>query len=178
MTPYEVASIPTTPIEAIVAGSPAKIAHVTMREVRYYDGTKRQRLVFYTDKPSDPCLTRPGGGHVRTHIMGKLQKEKPDVRIDYFNLDLPSLPADKATLVGHYSRSEDKVTDQIASGGLEVFEPDGYRAWRYAQYFNAALAVDSVTDGELRGHLLLALPDQGKSMLAGAFTAKRCPPEK
>ena len=63
-------------------------------------------------------------------------------------------------------------------GAINLFEPDGARAWRYAQYFSAALAVDGVTDAEVRARVGLSLPDQGKSALAGAFTAKRCPPEK
>ena len=57
----------------------------------------------------------------------------------------------------------------------QVFEDDGYRSWRYAQYFSAALHFDDVDAEHVTGSVYLALPDSGKSMLAGAFDAKRCP---
>ena len=177
MAPVAAADVPTTPIEAIVAGVPAKIAHVTVREVTYHDGTKRQRFVFYTAKPPQPCSARPDGGHARVYAHGKLVSEdKAAFQIDNFSLDLMAPPVAGATLAGNYQIDPEK-RDQIVDADLQVFEPDGYRSWRYAQYYSAALAVDAVTATDVRAHVQLSLPDQGKSMLVGSFAATRCPAE-
>lgn len=178
MAPITAAALPSTPIEAIVAGAAAKIVHVTLREVPYHDGTKRQRFLFYTSMPPQPCAARPDGGHLRVYREGKLvSKEEASFRIDNFSLDLTSVPAAGAALAGNYHHEHGEKRDQIVDADLQVFEPDGYRAWRYAQYFSAALAVDGVTEAEVRARVQLSLPDEGKSMLVGAFTAKRCPPQ-
>ena len=66
--------------------------------------------------------------------------------------------------------------DQILDAALRVFGPDGWRAWMYSQYFSAALAWDQVDDKQASARVYLALPDSGKSLLAGSFTATRCPP--
>jgi hypothetical protein len=176
MAPITAAALPSTPLEAIVGGVDAKIVHVTLREVPYHDGTKRQRFVFYTAIPPQPCAPRPDGSHSRTYHDGELMPaDEAWVPIDNFSLDLTSAPVTGAALAGHYQDEEKR--DQIADADLQVFEPDGFRSWRYAQYFSAALAVDSVTDTDVRARVQLSLPDSGKSMLAGAFTAKRCPPQ-
>jgi hypothetical protein len=173
------AAPPQAPIEAIVAGEPAKIAHVTLREVPYHDGTKRQRFIFYTAMPPEPCAARPDGSRSRLYSGDKLlATETAAFRIDNFSLDLTAAPVAGAALVGNYHHDHGEKKDQIVDADLQVFEPDGARAWRYAQYFSAALAVDGVTDTEVRARVQLSLPDQGKSALVGAFTAKRCPPEK
>ncbi len=178
MAPITAAALPSTPIEAIVAGAPAKIAHVTLREVPYHDGTKRQRFLFYTAMPPQPCAARPDGGHLRVYHQGKLMTaDAASFQIDNFSLDLASVPVAGAALAGNYHHQHGEKKDQIVDADLQVFEPDGFRSWRYAQYFSAALAVDSVTETEVRARVQLSLPDQGKSMLVGAFAAKRCPPQ-
>lgn len=178
MAPITVAAVPTTPLEAIVAGVPTKIVHVTLREVPYYDGTKRQRFVFYTAKPPEPCSARPDGGHARMYSHGALISEaKPEFQADSFALDLVAVPTAGAALTGNSHSDHGEKRDQIVDADLQVFEPDGYRSWRYSQYYSAALAVDAVTDAEVRAHVQLSLPDEGKSMLLGSFTATRCPPQ-
>lgn len=178
MAPITAAALPPSPIEAIVAGASAKIAHVTLREVPYHDGTKRQRFLFYTAMPPEPCAARPDGSHSRMYHEGKLMAtDAASFQIDNFSLDLTAAPVAGAALTGNYHHEHGEKKDQIIDADLQVFEPDGYRSWRYAQYFSAALAVDSVTETEVRARVQLSLPDEGKSMLAGAFTAKRCPPQ-
>lgn len=178
LAPITAAALPATPIEAIVAGGPAKIVHVTLREVPYHDGTKRQRFIFYTAMPPQPCAERPDGSHGRTYSGDKLVgSDSAAFQIDNFSLDLTAVPTAGAALAGNYHHEHGEKRDQIADADLQVFEPDGYRSWRYAQYFSAALAVDGVTETAVRARVQLSLPDQGKSMLVGAFTAKRCPPQ-
>jgi hypothetical protein len=170
------AAPPKTPIESIVAGTPGKIVHVTLREVPYHDGTKRQRFVFYTAMPPEPCTARPEGGHGRVYSHDELiSVDKPAFQTDNFSLDLTAVPVAGTTLTGNYHHEHGEKRDQIIDADLQVFEPDGFRSWRYAQYYSAALAIDSVTDTEVHARVVLSLPDDGKSMLAGAFTAKRCP---
>jgi hypothetical protein len=176
MAPVAATAPPKTPLEAIAAGTPAKIAHVTLREVPYHDGTKRQRFVFYTAMPPEPCMTRPEGGHLRVYSHDELvTADKPPLQIDSFSLDLTALPVAGAALTGNYHHQHGEKRDQIIDADLQVFEPDGFRGWRYSQYYSAALAVDGVTDTEVQARIVLSLPDDGKSMLAGSFTAKRCP---
>jgi hypothetical protein len=178
MAPVDPAKLPTTPLAAVVAGAPASIAHVTLRQVPYHDGSVRQRLIFYAGKPPDPCAPRPEGGHGRVYSFGKLVKvDKPAFQIDSFSIDLVAPPAAGATLAGNYHHEHGEKKDQIIDADLQVFEPDGYRSWQYSQYYSAAMAIDAVTDTEVKARVYLALPDQGKSMLAGAFTATRCPPQ-
>ncbi|MBA3459854.1 MAG: hypothetical protein H0T46_07825 [Deltaproteobacteria bacterium] len=176
MAPVAATAPPKTPLEAIAAGAAAKIAHVTLREVPYHDGTKRQRFVFYTAMPPQPCMARPEGGHMRVYSHDELvAADKPTVRIDNFSLDLTAVPIAGAALTGNYHHKHGEKRDQIIDADLQVFEPDGYRGWRYSQYYSAALAIDSVSDTEVQARVVLSLPDDGSSMLVGAFTAKRCP---
>lgn len=176
MAPVAAADLPTTPLEAIVAGVPTKIVHVTVREVPYYDHTTRQRFVFYTATPPEPCSARPEGGHSRSYSHGELiAEDKPAFQADSFSLDLTAVPTAGAALAGNNHSDHGEKRDQIIDADLQVFEPDGYRGWRYAQYYSAALAVDAVTDREVRARVQLSLPDEGKSLLLGSFTATRCP---
>jgi hypothetical protein len=109
-------------------------------------------------------------------VVGSLaDKDGPTFQADNFGIDLTAVPAAGAALTGHAAQGSDDKKDQIIDADLDVFEPDGYRGWRYSQYYSAALAIDAVTDTEVTARVQLSLPDDGKSMLVGAFTAKRCP---
>ncbi len=179
LAPVAVDKAPAAPLQAIIAGqAAAPITHVSVREVGYHDGTRRQRLVFWASQPPDPCSPPPSGGHGRIYSFGKLVKvEGPEFQIDYFTLDLKDPPAAGAALVGNYHHQHGEKKDQILDAALHVFEPDGWRGWMYSQYFSAALAWDKVDDKQASARVYLAVPDSGKSILAGSFTATRCPPE-
>ena len=158
--------LPSEPIQAIVAGSPVPIELVTMRDAKKYDGKALVRLVFYTRKREDPCAERPYGGG------GSLASEPNDS----FSIDLELPPTKGGTVAARHTGDVEK-TGPIDGADLRVFEPDGYRSWIYSQYFSTALAFDELDDKLATGRVFLALPDSGKSMLVGAFTATRCPPE-
>jgi hypothetical protein len=160
------AKLVAEPIQAIVAGAPARIELVTLREAKKHDGKLLQRLVFYTRPRKDPCAERPYGGG------GSLAPEPNDS----FAIDLAVAPAKGATLAGRHD-GDTEQTSQIDGADLRVFEPDGYRSWIYSQYFSATLAFDELDDKAAKGRVFLAVPDTGKSMLVGAFQATRCPPE-
>ena len=178
LDPVDPAKLPTTPLQAIVAGTPTKLAHVTARPVQRHDGP-RHELVFLAGAPAEPCAERPRGGRLDVYSGGKLvSREQAASRIDSFSIDLAAEPAAGAALAGNYHHEHGDRRQQITSADLQAFEPDGTRSWTYGQYFSAALAIDEVTDKELRGRVYLALPDQGKSTVVGAFTATRCPPMK
>lgn len=162
--------LPATPLEAIVAGLPAKVPQVTFRVVTWADGSKHQQFQFYTAAPPDPC-----DKHVRSNHWHLDDPDATAFHADTFLLDLAAAPVAGSVLTGNYT-GDAKKEDEITGSEVSVFEPDGFRGWRYAQYFSAALAVDAVTDSEIRARVQLSLPDQGKSMLVGSFTAKRCPP--
>ncbi len=162
--------LPTTPAEAIVAGLPATIAAVTVREVTLLGGEKRQQFQFFTALPPDPCGVRPVAQH--WHLR---DPEAKAFRSDQFLIDLPAIPAAGSRLSGRYYR-DDKKQDEILDAELQVNEPDRVRGWRYAQYYSAALAIDAVTDRDIRARVQLSLPDESKSMLVGSFTAMRCSP--
>lgn len=162
----EPSKLPSEPVASVVAGSPAPIELVTLREVKKHDGKPLHRLVFYTRGRKDPCAERPYGGG------GELVKEPNDS----FAIDLEVAPTQGGLVAGRNSSKEDK-TGQIDGADLRAFEPDGYRSWIYSQYFSAAVAFDELEEKSAKGRVYLALPDNGKSMLAGAFTATRCPPE-
>jgi hypothetical protein len=160
------AKLVAEPIQAIVAGSPAAIELVTLREAKNFDGKVLHRLVFYTRPRKDPCAERPYGGG------GSLAREPNDS----FAIDLELAPAKGATLAGRHTGDVEN-TGPVHGADLRVFEPDGYRSWIYSQYFSVALAFDELDDKIAKGRVYLAIPDSGKSMLVGAFDATRCPPE-
>ncbi len=176
LEPVDPGKLPATPAQAIIAGTPAKIAHVTARQVQRHDGP-RHELVFLAGAPAEPCAERPRGGRMDVYSQGKrVSREQAASRHDSFSIDLAAEPAAGAALTGNYHHQHGDNRTQITSADLQAFEPDGTRSWTYGQYFSAALAIDAVTDRELRGRVYLALPDQGKSTVVGAFTAIRCPP--
>lgn len=164
--PADPAKLVSEPIQAIVAGSPASIELVTLREAKKYDGKPLHRLVFYTRKREDPCAERPYGG-------GGSVAAEPN---DSFAIDLETAPTKGLTIAGRYTGDAEK-TGTVDGADLRVFEPDGYRSWIYSQYFSVALAFDDLDDKTAKGRVFLAIPDSGKSMLVGAFTATVCPPE-
>lgn len=84
-------------------------------------------------------------------------------------------PVVGARVAGLLDRDATRV-EQISEADVSVFEPDGARHWLYSQYFSAALAIDAVDDKQVTGRVFVALPDRGKTMATGAFTAVRCPP--
>jgi hypothetical protein len=163
LDPVDPAKLVAEPIQAIVAGSPAAIELVTLRETKKYDGKPIHQLVFYTHSRNDPCAERPYGG------AGSLAREPNDS----FAIDLELAPTKGATLAGRHTSDAEK-TGPVDGADLRVFEPDGYRSWIYSQYFSVALAFDELDDKTAKARVFLAIPDNGKSMLVGAFTATRC----
>jgi hypothetical protein len=160
------AKLVSEPIQAIVAGTPAAIELVTLREAKKYDGKLLHRLVFYTRKREDPCAERPYGGG------GEVAKEPNDS----FAIDLEVAPSKGLTIAAR-STGDTEKTGPVDGADLRVFEPDGYRSWIYSQYFSVAVAFDDLDDKTAKGRVFLAIPDSGKSMLVGGFSAVRCPPE-
>lgn len=159
------ATLATTPVAAVIAGAPASIAHATWREVTRYDGgtaVRRQELLLFATAPADPCAERP-----MTRDAAKIDT------IAVWSVAAPVAGAHAAGLLGS---GDAKQTDQISEADVSVFEPDGARHWLYSQYFTAALAIEAVDDNQVTGLVFVALPDQGKTMATGAFTAVRCPP--
>lgn len=159
------ATLVDAPIDANIAGLPAEIAAVTLRETKDYEGKLLHQLVFYTQPRADPCAERPYGGG------GSLASEPNDS----FAIDLALAPTKGSTFAGHFDGSAD-VRDSVVGADLRVFEPDGYRSWIYSQYFSVALAFDDLDERAAKGRVFLALPDSGKSMLVGRFEATRCSP--
>jgi hypothetical protein len=163
---FDAAKLGPEPVQAILAGTPTPIKLVTLYERKKHDGKQLHRLVFYTRERKDPCAERPYGGG------GELVKEPNDS----FAIDLEVAPVKGGVVSGRNSSKEDK-TGQIDGADLRAFEPDRYRSWIYSQYFSASVAFDELDDKTAKGRAYLALPDSGKSMLVGAFSATRCPPE-
>jgi hypothetical protein len=157
------AKLVAEPIQAIVAGTPAAIQLVTLRETKKHDGKPIHQVVFYTQPRKDPCAERPYGG-------GGALAQEPN---DSFAIDLESAPTKGATFAARFTSDAEK-TGPVDGADLRVFEPDGYRSWIYSQYFSVALAFDELDDKTAKGRVFLAIPDNGKSMLVGAFTAIRC----
>lgn len=168
--------LPSTPITSAFAGTPTPIADVVIRTVRGHRGPEEE-LVFYRDKLPDPCMPREDGGWLTSYTdTGAIASRKgAKTRADYFVVYLAKPPAKGDALVGVVSSAAKKEPSAgVLSASLHVFEPDGYRSWIYDQYFSAALAFDDVDATRARGRIYLALPDKGRSMLVGAFDAKRC----
>ncbi len=158
------ATLATTPVAAVIAGAPASIAHATWREVTRYDGgaaVRRQELLLFAAAPADPCAERPMTRDAAT--------------IDTIAVWSVAAPVVGARVAGLLDRDATRV-EQISEADVSVFEPDGARHWLYSQYFSAALAIDAVDDKQVTGRVFVALPDRGKTMATGAFTAVRCPP--
>ncbi len=164
--PIDPETIVTTPAQAAFAGMAAPIAHATWREVTRDDGGegRRQELMLFAQAPADPCAVRPMGD--------------ADPRIDTIGVWSVPAPVAGARLTGKFGTGGSTIdqVDQIVAAEVHVFDSDGARHWLYAQYFSAALALDTVDDKQVAGRVFIALPDQGKSMAVGAFTAVRCPP--
>jgi hypothetical protein len=165
-----------TPIASIIAGEPAPIAHVTVRERKRLDKLVTE-IVFFRDMPPDACSERPAGGWMTTYKDdGRIaMRDGPKFRDDSFAIYLAAAPKAGDKIAGMKNGSKEDAKD-IVDADLQAFEADGYRSWSYAQYFSAALVVDEADDKAMKGRVYLALPDIGKSELAGAFSAVRCPP--
>ena len=169
--------IPTTPITSALAGAPAAISQVVIRTVRGRSGPEEE-LVFYRDKIPDPCMPREDGGWLTSYApSGAIASRRgAKVRADYFVVYLAKAPAKGDAPVGVVSSAaKQDPAAGVRSASLHVFEDDGYRSFIYDQYFSAALSFDDVDGAHAAGRIYLALPDEGRSMLVGAFDAKRCP---
>jgi hypothetical protein len=127
--------------------------------------------------PPDPCSPRPERtGLTSYHDDGSIaSRDVEPFRIDTIRIELADAQAAGARLAGHTNGNDPDARTQITDADLHVFELDGYRAWRYWQYYSSALAIDEADDTRIKARVYLALPDAGKSMLVGAFEAKRCP---
>jgi hypothetical protein len=169
-------ALPRDQLAAVIAGHPSPIAHVTVRDVER-DGQRRTELVFFAESPPEPCAARPAGGGLTTYADdGSIaSRDVAPFRIDSFRIELAGTLAAGDRLSGTYDGSDADARAQIADADLGVFEPDGYRRWKYWQYYSAARAVDQLTNQRRYARVYLALPDDGRSMLVGAFEAKRCP---
>lgn len=167
--------LPTAPLTSIFGGVPSPIALATIRTVRGAAG-EEEELVFYREPVPDPCMARESGGWLTSYApTGAIASRiGAKVRKDYFVVTLGRAPSRGDSFVG-FASSSGKDTSQIRSAGLHVFEPDGYRSSVYDQYFSAALAFDAADSTHASGRVYVALPDRGKSMLVGAFDARRCP---
>lgn len=172
MDAVEPGDLPASPVAAVLAGVPAEIAHVSLRETQDDKGP-RHELLFFTSKPPEDCAARPTGGRSAVYIKGKLAKRTgPGFVADSFTVRLVAPPRPDTRASGGHDR-----TEQIDSGMVHWFEPDETRTALYAQYFSAAIAIDALDEKTVRGRVYLATKDSGKSMLVGAFTGVRCPPE-
>lgn len=178
--PFAADRIPSTPITSALAGAPAAIHEVVIRTVRGRTGLEEE-LVFYRDKLADPCMPREDGGWLTSYgPSGAIASRKgAKVRADYFVVYLAKPPTKGDTPTGLVSSAMKRdLAAGVRSASLHVFEPDGYRSFIYDQYFSATLSFDDVSDAHAAGRIYLALPDKGRSMLVGAFDARRCPPSK
>jgi hypothetical protein len=176
LTAVSADAVPKEPLAAFIAGKSTRIAHVNAREV-LHDGLRRTELIFFAEMPPDPCSPRPERTGLTSFADdGSIaSRDVEPFRIDTLRIELADAPTAGARLAGLVNGNDPDARTQITDADLHVFETDGYRAWRYWQYFSAALAVDEVTDASIKARVYLALPDDGKSMLVGAFEAKRCP---
>lgn len=173
----DASTIPTTPIASVLAGVPSPIAKVALRSIRSASGLEDE-LVFYRDAVADPCGSREGGSWLTSYdaSTGKIKsRHGPKVRADYFAVALTKPAAAGDTFAALKSRAA-RDADRVRAVSLYVFEPDGFRATVYDRYFSLAITFDAVDATHATGRIALALPDAGKSMLAGAFDAVKCPP--
>lgn len=158
-------TLPSTPVAAIIAGAPAPIAHVQYRTMTVNDGGehRRPRLIFFTQSPPDPCSPMP-------------EFEGADYRSDYMHVTLAADPVAGARLAGRNQPGGIDEGQDVTDVWEYAQEPDGTRAWFYSQYYSSSVAIDSIDDREVKGRVYIAVPDAGRSMIVGAFTAVRCPP--
>ena len=167
--------LPKSPIAAIIDGNPAHIAHATYRRRKYLDKDVSE-LAFFEDAPPDPCAERPRGGWLTSygadgHITSR---DGAKFRDDSFAILFTDEPKAGAVVSGFNNGSKTDAK-QIADVNLEIFEKDGYRSGSYDQYFSTTIAIDAIDEKSVQGRIYAAVPDSGKSMIVGAFSAVRCP---
>jgi hypothetical protein len=167
--------LPKSPVAAIIDGNPAHIAHATFRRRKYLDKDVSD-LAFFEDAPPDPCAERPRGGWLTSygadgHITSR---DGAKFRDDSFALLFTDEPKAGAVISG-FNNGSKTDSKQIADVNLEMFEKDGYRSGAYDQYFSTTIAIDAIDDKSVQGRIYAAVPDSGKSMIVGAFSAVRCP---
>lgn len=142
------ASLPTTAVTTLLLGKTE--TPVTIEAVEWQDATLGQHEIhFFANKPVKACGT--------------------DQMDPGFKVMFPSAIATGSTI-------DAKVTTVTRTGNAAAVvmwnEPGNVLGLEGNGY--ASAIVDAVTPNEIRGRVFAWFDDASKSMIAGAFTAKRC----
>jgi hypothetical protein len=142
------AAIPSKPVTGVLLGSPA--TPLSVEVVDWKDGRVEQHEVhFFTTKPAQDCA--------------------PDQFTPGFKIGFPS-----SIVKGQTVNAESTLVTRQGSPFAAVLwqEPGNVLGMETTGWVSAR--IDSASATEVRGRVVAWFKDASKSMIVGAFTAKRC----